>query len=176
MWKPVSDYEGIYWVNSLGKIKNKQGKTLKSFVINSGYESITLNKNGTRKNLLVHRIVAREFCDGYSPELDIDHINNNKLDNRAINLRWVTRKENILDCVERGVNSISYAREHLSNEKSVMMLDKDSGEPIRKFNSLKEATYFVTGKTHVTHISAVCRGVRKSAYGYKWEFIDDDIV
>lgn len=176
MWKPVTEYEGIYEVSINGEIRNIEGKILKTFIINSGYESISLYKNGIKKNLLVHRLVAREFCDGYSAELEVDHINNNRLDNRAINLRWITRSGNIQDCVARGVNSIEYARTFINNSKKVAMICPQTNKTIRIFDSINEAVYFLTGTVKPTKISAVCKGTRNKALGFYWKYVEDDIV
>lgn len=60
----------------------------------------TLDKHSgyfTINGHVVHRIVATAFCgEKPSPEYVVDHIDTNRLNNRAENLRWVTRLENIL--------------------------------------------------------------------------------
>lgn len=50
------------------------------------------------------------------------------------------------------------------------MLDKDTEEFIKEFASRSEAIRYlgITSKNASAHISSVCKGTRKSAYGYKW--------
>lgn len=63
----------------------------------------------------------------------------------------------------------------LANGKKVQMLDKNSLEILKTFDSLGEAGRFLTSNniektklsTIITHISEVCKGKRKTAYGYK---------
>lgn len=58
-----------------------------------------------------------------------------------------------------------------SHQKSILMLDKETGEVLRQFNSLKEAgTHLGVKKT--TSISSVLRGKRKQAYGYTWRYVN----
>lgn len=55
--------------------------------------------------------------------------------------------------------------------KSVAQLDKDTEEIINVFPSLKAAERYLDKIKAYTHISQVCHGKRKIAYGYKWKFI-----
>lgn len=44
---------------------------------------------------MVHRLVARHFCDGYFPDAVVNHKDGNNRNNMSENLEWVTQKENI---------------------------------------------------------------------------------
>lgn len=62
---------------------------------NKGYLYLRATKNSKSISLAVHRLVGKYFCEGYSPDLVIDHIDTNGLNNYYKNLRWVTQKDNI---------------------------------------------------------------------------------
>ena len=66
----------------------------------------------------VHRAVAELFVPNPENKPFIDHINRNKLDNRAINLRWVTSKENNNNRRSyKGENNPFYNKHHKTNTK-----------------------------------------------------------
>jgi hypothetical protein len=112
-WKPVVGWEGYYEVSSLGRIKrlplkitclSKQGNPclkkwkggfLSPHINKDGHFYIGLCKNGERKILKVHRIVAEAFLVPVPGKTHIDHIDANKLNNTPSNLRWCTHAENI---------------------------------------------------------------------------------
>lgn len=91
--KPVSGFEGLYQVSSLGYITNGR-KRLKTYTINSGYEAIKLARNGVRVSVLLHRIVAEHFVDNNEGKPEVNHKDGNKANCRADNLEWVTSAEN----------------------------------------------------------------------------------
>jgi hypothetical protein len=115
IWKDIPEYEGLYQVSNLGRVKSlpkewivgkgtirrHNGKILKSYAKPYGYLQVCLSKNKIKKSssktYSVHQLVAIAFLD-HNPkgnELVIDHINNNKLDNRVENLQIVTHRYNV---------------------------------------------------------------------------------
>lgn len=60
---------------------------------------------------------------------------------------------------------------NIENAKiAVAMLDKDTEEILQIFPSIRDAERFVKCKGR-GHISAVCKGKRKTAMGYKWKYL-----
>lgn len=105
IWKDVLGYEGKYQVSNLGRVKrcadNSPGsrgrlKKKKEIILKptlgaNKYLSVSLGK--FKKNT-VHRLVAIHFCEQKPGKNHVDHINSERTDNRAANLRWVTQQEN----------------------------------------------------------------------------------
>lgn len=96
-WKKVMEYEDLYEVSNLGRIRNcKSGKLVMQSVTISGYKRATLYKNGKPKTKLVHRLVAEAFLPNPSNYTIVNHIDENKLNNVVTNLEWCTQSQNIM--------------------------------------------------------------------------------
>ena len=92
------NYDDKYDVSDEGLVIRKTtGRILKPWIDPGGYGYIRLSD---RKNRTVHSLVANLFCPKINIEgLEVDHINQDKTDNRAANLRWVDKSTN---CRNRG--------------------------------------------------------------------------
>ena len=79
-------------VSSLGRVRTKSGKIVTPNPAASGYCSFRFNN----KSLLVHRIVALLFLGPpeRSDQTQVDHIDGDRSNNRAVNLRWASPREN----------------------------------------------------------------------------------
>jgi hypothetical protein len=106
IWKTIIGWE-YYEASNLGRIKSlsrvvtrgdmqKQSipeRILKPGIDGHGYAKVVLCQDGIRKTCTVHRLVIESFLG--SSDLDIDHINGIKTDNRLDNLRYCTRRQNM---------------------------------------------------------------------------------
>lgn len=93
-WIDVKDYEGLYKINKMGNIySTKSNRILKPQLINDRYYHIRLYKTSITSHLL-HRLIALHFIPNPNNYLVVDHKNQNKLDNRIENLRWISHSGN----------------------------------------------------------------------------------
>ena len=97
IWKDIKGYEGQYQVSNLGRVKSFMvdfidGKILKSKVNKKGY---ICHMFWNAKQYTVHSLVLNAFVPNVNGSKQIDHLNNNKEDNRLENLQWIVAKENV---------------------------------------------------------------------------------
>ncbi len=98
IWKPVPEYEGIYEVSNLGRIKSLSRGKRKEKILNpnSGrYKNVFLSKNGDYCKMLLHRIVAIVFIPNPENKPQVNHKDGNKFNNEVSNLEWCTHQENM---------------------------------------------------------------------------------
>jgi len=100
------DVEGFngYKIGNLGTLISRYGRPMKPSLCNDDYLAAVLKLNKKNVGKLIHRLVAEHFVNKPESEetLYVDHIDNDRLNNRADNLRWVTHKENIKKSVLAG--------------------------------------------------------------------------
>lgn len=98
IWKEINDVKG-YQVSSLGRIKNPKGKLLTGSD-KDGYVRVCIQC----KLIRLHRIVAKHFVENPDSKLEVNHKDGNKKNNRAENLEWSTRTENMRHAVSSGLH------------------------------------------------------------------------
>ena len=88
-WRPISGYEGFYEVSDNGEVRNSRtGRILKQKVERNGYVRVHLSKDGTARSLLLHRVVANTFIPNPNGLLTVNHLDEDKTNNRLSNLEW----------------------------------------------------------------------------------------
>jgi hypothetical protein len=118
VWKDIPGYDGVYKVSNLGRAKSLKFNKEKILKLNSdgrGYCVACLCKDGKTKTFLAHQLVAMAFLN-HQPngmKLVIDHINNDKSDNRVDNLHIVSQRSNVYKT--QGRYSSQYKGVHWSN-------------------------------------------------------------
>jgi len=120
IWKKVVEFGDLYEVSNMGRLRsldkiipNKngamrpmKGRILKPSIDSKGYLYFKFRKpdeaRNERKNYRVHRLVANAFLG--PSDLPIDHINENRADNRDCNLQYCTIRENTAKCFSKKRN------------------------------------------------------------------------
>lgn len=131
-FRPVRGYEGIYEISDCGAVRSLYGgkvKYLRNAKQLDGYEHIDLFCDGKRKHFFVHRLVWEAFVGKIPDGYEIDHINTIRDDNRLVNLRVVTPKENM-------ANQITSARHREAQREAGKLRSQDPKwrEAVREAN------------------------------------------
>jgi hypothetical protein len=109
IWKDIPGYEGLYQVSNLGRVKslqrevcngvrcyNKKENILKPNIRLSGHYKVDLYKGLKRHAKSIHQLVAIAFLEHIPNGLSlvVDHIDNDKTNNKLENLQIITQREN----------------------------------------------------------------------------------
>ena len=163
VWKPVVGYEGLYEVSNLGMVRSRRC-LLSQQTNNFGYKTVMLYKNGKPKRMTIHRIVANAFIPNPLNYSQINHIDENKENNCVSNLEWCTPS----------TNNLKYHKNHPNLRRNgkrkglrVQQLSFD-GTLIKEWDNARQV-FLKTGMSDWS-VSQCCRGIWKTAYGYKWQY------
>ena len=164
-----------YEVSNLGRIRNASTQKIKAIYCGSrGYMrcSIYIGRHegkAKQKCIRVHRAVAFTFLKPIPGKNVVNHIDGNKLNNCVDNLEWVTGRENYYHALD-----VLHIRELYRDtmcktfSKEIRQLTK-SYDLVATWTSTREVERAL-GYAH-ENVAACARGVRPSAYGYLWEYV-----
>ena len=163
-WKPVVGFEEHYLVSDSGQVWSlRRHKVLKPKIDRYGYEVVGLSINGKIYHRTVHRLVAQAFIPNPNNLPTVNHINEDKTDNRVINLEWAS----IADNDNHGTRN-----ERMADTKCRLPVEQISpyGEVVR-FKGVKDASR----RTGINRccIALCCKNIRKTAGGYEWRYADE---
>lgn len=164
-WKDIPNYEGIYKISSMGRIKSlarekitRHGTPvklkeiiLKTRLSRTGYVLITLTKKSVAKTFSVHRLVGECFLPIIKGKYCLNHKNAIKHDNRVENLEWCTRKENQKHAVDSG----------LAKGYKVELHNLDNKE-VKTFNSMEQVDYYL--KKYRGYVNSNRRRLKKETF------------
>lgn len=175
VWKDVKDWEGLYQVSNLGRVRSldkkvncKYGKTkihrgkIRTLSISKryGYVRVSLWDKGKRLNCSVHRLVAEVFCENPDSKEWVNHKDGNKQNNVSTNLEWVTGSENIKHAMETGLmTNFKRGHEHTSSK-----LTKEQVLSIRELRSSTNMSYGKIGSLYGVTGSTVRRVCLRQTY------------
>ena len=176
IFKDVKGFEGLYKVSNKGEVKSVKRvvnhgnfnterklkeRTIKPWDDGHGYNCVSLSKDGKVYKKKVHRLVLEAFVENEFNKPTVNHINENRKDNRLENLEWATYEENNN---HGGHNK----RVSLHYQNNVIQRDLE-GNFIAEFHNSAEAS-------RQTGIGVSCirkcvnkNSKRKKAGGYLWE-------
>lgn len=177
IWKDVRDFEGIYQVSNLGRLKALEREVLvcggatrripehiiKPMKCKNGYYEASFSLKQRRTVRLLHRVVADAFIPNPFNLPEVNHKDENIANCRADNLEWCTSKYN----ANYGTRNARMMV--LRKTKRVAQRTKD-GEFINCFKSIADAER-VTGVDNTT-ITRACKGKQKTAGGFVWQYVE----
>ena len=166
-WKSVVGFEGLYEVSSLGRVKSlgnnkfKKEKILKNRQSYQGYLVVNLYKNKKTYCKTIHRLVAEAFLPHPDNLPQVNHKDENKMNNCVENLEWCNAKYN----TNYGTRNKNISKK---NMRPVIQIFK--GKIINVYNSMLDAEKI--GFKH-SGISECCNNKIKLYKGYEWQYTDE---
>lgn len=153
------------------KIMNRStGKIMKIKLNKDSYKRVNLMTiDGKQKHYKIHILKVKAFIFGPYPlgANVVRHLDDCKTNNALTNLAWGTQSDNMKDCIRNG--NFSYL--------NVAKNGKRSSKPVRCLETgiIYPSCIEAERQTGISHISACCRGVRHTAGGYHFKFINKEV-
>lgn len=174
IWNPLVSYEGLYEVSNFGRVKSLKrqvGTIMFPSVLlvildgSHGYSHVSLSKEGCRKRVMVHRLVAMAFIPNPENKPHVNHLDSNRKNNHVDNLEWCNQKENMQHALKHG----NFSHEH--RQKKISQYDLN-GNFIRDYDSIKEATLKYNLTRGQINRRIKFEGENQIVAGFIWKYAD----
>ena len=178
-WKPIEGTNGMYEVSNTGKVRSmnygNRGivKELKPWD-NGGYDRVNLSIDKKKVNFLLHRLVAESFLPNPECKPEVNHKDGDKHNNRASNLEWSTRKENLYHADSTGLRDGSVEALLKSNKRlrrPIIATNVETGEETH-YPSIQAAQRAIGTRD----INRVLNGEQYKAKGHTYRYADGEVV
>jgi hypothetical protein len=182
IWKDIPNYEGMYQVSNLGRVKSLPRKRkgngdstcmvseriLKGKIDKYGYLVFALSKNAKMHHFTSHKLVCIAFSPNPNPEVfnQINHKDGNKLNNRIDNLEWCDAKHNNQEALRIGLRGGKPYNPR--TDSSPINQYGLNGDFIKRYDNLAQASRETGIKN--TAIGNCLGGRSKSSGGFRWSF------
>lgn len=161
-------YEELYQVSDMGRVRSVdrvvshgrgglrklKGRILRPFSISRlGHTGVDLRKEGTRRTIYIHRLVAAAWIGPCPDGQQVRHGSNGVADNSVSNLCYGTISDNHFDKRRDGTHG---------------------GKAVRRSDGIEFINMCMAAEEtdcRANHIGAVCRGQRRTTGGYGWEYV-----
>lgn len=157
IWKNIPDFEN-YKISNTGKVYSKKhGIILKAYTNLYGYSIVNLMNGKIRKQMQVHRLVAKNFIPNYNKLPCVNHIDGNKQNNCATNLEWISYSDNQKHSYKIGLRGTTEVCQYDLN-----------GVFIKQWNSVKEASDIL----NISYVGIIncCKNRYKKSGNYIWRY------
>lgn len=169
----VAESKGKVFVSAYGTLLTRDHMTDAWYFgapMKNGYREVCVSGSPA----LVHRIVYEVFVGAVADGIEIDHVDADPRNNKLINLRAVTSKENSANPITRKrmlrALSVSIVKAQAANLTPVIGIS-GNGLVVGPFSSMKDAATFAG--VSLSAISACVRGKSKTSGGYQWKEVSN---
>lgn len=181
IWKDINGYGGFYEVSNIGRVRSKtritniqtychiirKPRILKA-QYNGNYYRVVISVDGKSRQVLIHRLVAEAFIPNPDNLPQVNHKDENMLNNNVWNLEWCTKQYNMSYGTKPARQSLFMTK---SVGRSVTQYSLD-GNQIASYISVTAA--HKQTNIDISAIIAVCKGTtQRTAGGYLWRYAED---
>ena len=184
IWKDIENYEGLYQVSNLGRVKSlerdiffpngiiirhMEERILVQYINKYGYSSVRLCKNGKMKTMTIHRLVALAFIPNPENKPQVNHKDEVKANNVVSNLEWCDAQYNINygTRTARQIQNCNFKFGNNPRAKAVFCVELN-----KTFDCARRAEEELG--VNINCIGSACKGKAKTAGGFHWKYADEN--